>query len=153
MDFFKNREQITAVYALVVATLFMLLAFYNTDAEVYLFPRIIAVALAIFSVILFISNARNDRALSNDDTTDHYLRYIWPGLLVGIPYLILMETLGFYFSSLLAFLAIVLIYGKRRLSDLKALTLKLSISICFMLILYLLFWQGLHVRTPTGFIF
>ena len=147
----KNTEQASAIYALVISAVFAFLSFYDTDAETYLFPRIIAVVLAILSVILFISNsAAGDNNGSNES---RYFSDIWPGLIIGLVFLLVMEDLGFYVSSFLAFLAVLIVYGKRGISDLKALVTKLSVSAAFMFILYLLFWNGLHVRTPTGLIF
>ncbi len=147
----KNTEQASAVYALTVSAVFAFLSFYNTDAETYLFPRIIAVVLAILSVILFISNS------ASGDNTGHgesrYFSDIWPGLIIGFIFLLVMEDLGFYISSFLAFLAVLIVYGKRGISDLKALVTKVGVSVAFLFILYLLFWNGLHVRTPTGLIF
>lgn len=153
MRLFNNQEQMTAGYTLALAIIFAFLAFYNTDAEVYLFPRIIACALVILSIILFIVNIGKNQVQETTDTLTQSLVVIWPGLLVGFVYIVSMETVGFYSSALLAFLSVVLIYGQEPLFDLKAFVIKLSISAAFMLVLYLLFWQGLNVRTPTGLLF
>ena len=148
----KNTEQASAVYALVVSAVFAFLSFYNTDAETYLFPRIIAVVLAILSVILFISNsAAGDNTESSD--SGHFFTDIWPGLIVGFILLLVMEDLGFYTSSFLAFLAVLILYGNRGISDMKVMLTKVGVSAGFLLVLYLLFWNGLHVRTPTGILF
>ncbi|MCP4186503.1 MAG: tripartite tricarboxylate transporter TctB family protein [Gammaproteobacteria bacterium] len=147
----KNTEQASAVYALAISAIFAFLSFYNTDAETYLFPRIIAIVLAILSVILFISNSatgENTKRYASEYFTD-----IWPGLVIGFIYLLTMEDLGFYISSFLAFLAVLILYGRRGISNPKALGTKVAVSAAFMLILFLLFWNGLHVRTPTGLIF
>ena len=147
----KNTEQASAVYALIVSAVFAFLSFYNTDAETYLFPRIIAVVLAILSVILFISNSAGSD--NTEKSGGGYFADIWPGLIVGFIFLLVMEDLGFYISSFLAFLAVLILYGKRAISDPKALGTKVAVAAAFMLILFLLFWNGLHVRTPTGLMF
>jgi hypothetical protein len=56
-------------------------------------------------------------------------------------------------SSFLAFLSILLLYGKRKAMDIEAMTLKIVVSLAFLIILFLLFWSGLNVRTPTGWFF
>ena len=150
---FKNTEQASAVYALIVSSLFSFLAFYNTDAETYLFPRIIAVALALLSIILLISNLGTGKQNVEENSQAINFRDIWPGLLIGLLFLLLLETLGFYMSSFLAFLSILLLYGKRKAMDIGAMTFKIVVSLAFMIILFLLFWSGLHVRTPTGWFF
>lgn len=146
----KNNEQASALYALIVAAGFAFLSFYDTDAETYLFPRIIAVVLAILAVALFIANSA-----SREDNRGRggYFADVWPGLAIGLVFLLVMEDLGFYVSSYFAFLAIVLIYGGKAITDVKALIIKAAVSLGFMSILYLLFWYGLNVRTPTGILF
>lgn len=150
---FKNTEQASAVYALIVSALFTFLAFYSTDAETYLFPRIIAVALALLSIILLISSLGTGKQNVEENSQAINFRDIWPGLLIGLLFLLLLETLGFYMSSFLAFLSILLLYGKRKAMDIEAMTFKIIVSLAFMIILFLLFWSGLHVRTPTGWFF
>ncbi len=149
----KNTEQASAIYALLVATLFAFLSFYGTDAETYLFPRIIAVVLAILSVVLFISNSASGDNTENDSSGPPYFSAIWPGLIVGLVFMLIMEELGFYASSFLAFLSILVLYDNQSIASIKTLATKAVISLAFMLILYLLFWNGLHVRTPTGLLF
>ena len=149
----KNREQASALYALLVAALFAFLSFYNTDAETYLFPRIIAVVLAILSVILFISNTTVGESSEKQSPADQYFSTVWPGLLIGLIFVLIMEDLGFYVSSFLAFMAILIVYDSQPIANAKVLFTKISISAAFMLVLYLLFWNGLHVRTPTGILF
>ena len=149
----KNREQASALYALLVAALFAFLSFYNTDAETYLFPRIIAVVLAILSVILFISNTTVGESSEKESPADLYFSTVWPGLLIGLIFVLIMEDLGFYVSSFLAFMAILIVYDSQPIANAKVLITKISISAAFMLVLYLLFWNGLHVRTPTGILF
>ena len=149
----KNSEQASALYALVVSAVFTFLSFYDTDAENYLFPRIIAIALALLSIALFISNSAASSDTPKRSAVGGYFGDVWPGLLIGLIFLLVMEDVGFYVSSFLAFLAILVVYGNRPVVDLKALMTKSAISAVFMFILYLLFWNGLNVRTPTGLIF
>lgn len=152
----KDPELATAFYSLAVAGLFSFLSFYGTDAETYLFPRIIAIALLGFSIILLISNIQASKASQKnnpDQNRDSHFLKILPGLLTGFIYLSVMDIVGFYVSSFFVFLAFLLLYGKREMIDPKAFVKKVAVSIGFVFVLYLLFWQGLHVRTPTGWLF
>lgn len=146
----KNTEQASAVYALIVAGVFAFLSFFGTDAETYLFPRIIAVVLALLAITLFIADWSSTE--DNRESTGYFAE-VWPGLAVGLVFLLVMEDLGFYVSSFIAFLAILLLYGVRPITDIKALITKSSVALAFMVILYFLFWIGLNVRTPTGILF
>ena len=150
---FKNSELTTAFYSFLVAGLFCFLSFYDTDADIYLFPRIIAVTLLVFSVILLISSFQLSRSYlknSNSNVKNGLFLKILPGLLIGFIYMTLMDVVGFYTSAFFIFLAFLLLYGKRVMTDPKAFIKKVAISIGFVFVLYLLFWQGLHVRTPIG---
>ena len=79
-------------------------------------------------------------------------KILWPSLVIGIVYLICLEIVGFYVSSFVAFFAIVALYGKRHMLDPKRGLFKLGVATLFMIVLFLLFWNLLHVRTPTGFL-
>lgn len=152
----RNPELTTAFYSLAIAGLFGFLSFYGTDSETYLFPRIIAIALSGFSIILLISSLQASKAPvqnSAEHSKESSFIKILPGLVVGFMYLTLMDTVGFYISSFFVFLAFLLLYGKRKMTNPKAFVKKVTVSIGFVFVLYLLFWQGLHVRTPTGWIF
>jgi hypothetical protein len=147
----KNSEHVSALVALIAAILFAFASFYDTDAETYLFPRIIAVVLAILSLTLFVSDWAESET---EDRSRAFLRHVWPGLLIGLVYLLVMESLGFYLSSWLAFLAVILAYGgEQPILQPKTVLTKAAVSAGFMVILYLLFWNGLNVRTPTGILF
>jgi len=152
----NNPELASAFYSFIVAGLFSFLSFYDTNAESYLFPRIIAITLMGFSVILLIINLQASQALARVDTNhnkDNQFFKILPGLIIGIIYMTLMDIVGFYTCSFLVFLSFLLLYGKRAMLDPKAFVKKTAVSVAFVFVLYLLFWQGLHVRTPTGWLF
>ncbi len=152
MTFFKVKENITAVIAVIIAIFTMSTSFIGTDAEVYLFPRIAAVIISILAASLLL------RVLLNRDTevvmTTSLINWktLWPSLVIGIIYLICLEVVGFYVSSFVAFFAIVALYGRRHFLDPKRGMFKLGVATLFMIVLFLLFWNLLHVRTPTGFL-
>ncbi len=152
MSFFKVKENITALIAVLIAVFTLATSFIGTDAEVYLFPRIAAVIIAVLAGFLLL------QAYLNRDTADIMTsslinwKSLWPALVVGFIYLIALEVVGFYVSSFVAFFAIVTLYGKRHMLDPKRGLFKLGVATIFMIVLFLLFWNLLHVRTPTGFL-
>lgn len=152
MNFFKVKENITAFIAALIAIFTLITSFVGTDAEVYLFPRIAAIVITVLAtVLLFKVYTNRDSA---DIMTSQLINWksLWPSLVVGIIYLISLEVVGFYVSSFLAFFAIVALYGKRHMLDPKRGLFKLGVATLFMIVLFLLFWNLLHVRTPTGFL-
>ena len=153
MKLFGSHDRLAAFSASVVSVIFLTASFYGTDAEVYLFPRIVAVFITMLALILIydafkplVSSGTRETALVN-------WKVLLPGLLVGVIYILLLERLGFYSCSFLAFFAICMIYGKRSLFDPRAFILKLSVTAATMIVLYVLFWKLLNVRTPTGILF
>jgi len=153
MNITGSRDRLAAFSASVVSVVFLTASFYGTDAEVYLFPRIVAVFVAVLAVILIYDAFKSP---VSDDIHEAALvnwKALLPGLLVGVVYVLLLERLGFYACSFFAFFAICLIYGKRSLFDPRAFILKLSVTVATMIVLYVLFWKLLNVRTPTGILF
>ena len=152
MNFFKVKENITAFIAALIAIFTLITSFVGTDAEVYLFPRIAAIVITVLATVLLF------KVYTNRDSADIMRsqlinwKSLWPSLVVGIIYLISLEVVGFYVSSFLAFFAIVALYGKRHMLDPKRGLFKLGVATLFMIVLFLLFWNLLHVRTPTGFL-
>ncbi|WP_423906946.1 tripartite tricarboxylate transporter TctB family protein [Candidatus Spongiihabitans sp.] len=168
----------SAFFAVLLGIIFTAAAFWNTDPEIYLFPRIVAglmllLALAQWAgvVIRFVKNksfelrpisieasfcaesASTPRGLASGLAWKAFL----PGIIVGIIYVLIMERLGFYASSLLTFVIITSIYGKHNALNMKAPVYKVGyniiVGLIFMVFLYALFWRLLNVRTPTGLLF
>ena len=150
MTWFKTKDNITAFIAALIAIIAVITSFYNTDAEVYLFPRIAAVIITILATILLIKAFLNRLSITPMKESLINWRILLPGLAVGFVYLFSLEIIGFYVSSFIAYFALCVIYGKCEMTDLKRGAFKLGISTIFMIVLFLLFWNLLHVRTPTG---
>ena len=153
MKILDSKERIAAVAAVIVAGLMLLASFYGTDPEVYLFPRITAGLIAVLALILSYDAFTREPGKETKEGPLIDWRSLVPGLAVGIVYVLLLERVGFYTCSFFAFFAICLIYGKRSLLHPKAFMLKLTVTVISMLVLYVLFWKLLNVRTPTGLLF
>lgn len=150
MTWFKTKDNITAFIAAFVAIIAVVTSFYNTDTEVYLFPRIAAVIITILAAILLLKAFKSHSTATEMRNSLINWRTLLPGLAVGFVYLFSLEIIGFYVSSFIAYFALCVIYGKCKMTDLKRGIFKLGISTIFMIVLFLLFWNLLHVRTPTG---
>ena len=153
MKTFISRERLAAIYALVVGLMLLVASFYGTDPEVYLFPRITAVFIAMLALILSYDAFTHGGAGDKQEPALVEWKVLLPGLAVGVVYVLLLERVGFYTCSFFAFFAICMIYGKRSLFDPRAFILKLVVTVVTMIVLYVLFWKLLNVRTPTGILF
>lgn len=149
-----NRDFWASIIGLAVAIIFSFASFYKTDAEVYLFPRIIAIAIFLLALIQCVLAYKRFSKLHEREQERVSIAWkeLFPGLFIAVAYVLLLELVGFYVSAFLAFLSIVLIYGKRSISDKKALIIKFSIGTILISVLYFLFWYLLNVRTPTGWL-
>lgn len=157
----------SAFFAVLLGIIFSAAAFWNTDPEVYLFPRIaagfmllLALAQCADVVIRFVKRKQHpadSAAPPRGLARGLAWKALLPGIIVGISYVLIMERLGFYTSSLLTFVIITSIYGKRSALDMKAPVYKVGynviIGLIFIAVLYALFWKLLNVRTPTGLLF
>jgi len=151
MAWFRVKENVTAFISLLIAIFGLYASFVDTDAEVYLFPRIAAVIIAILAAMLMLKAIMNRETLYEGEPLINW-GVLWPFLLIAFVYMIALETVGFYVSSFVTYIAIVLIYGSRQMLDPKRGIFKIVVAIIFMVVLFLLFWKLLHVRTPTGWL-
>jgi len=152
MIWFKSKEHIAALTTAIVALVALIASFYNTDAEVYLFPRIAAVIIAILAAVLVLKVVKSSTTLGTEFPKLIKWKTLLPGLAVGVIYLFLLEIVGFYVTSFFAYFSICVIYGRCDMTDRKRGIFKLAVSTIFMIVLFLLFWNLLHVRTPTGWL-
>jgi len=152
MTWFKSKDNITAFVAAIIAIIALAAAFYKTEPDVYLFPRISAVIIALLAGILLLKSfmGRSIKPLSEAKLI--HWKTLLPGLAIGLIYLLSLEVIGFYVSSFVAYFAICVVYGKCDMLNVKRGLFKIGVSTVFMVILFLLFWNLLHVRTPTGFL-
>ncbi len=143
-----NREIIAAVIATVATVVYAASSFLQDDPEVFLFPRILAVVMIILTACIWAAARPENSPRGTHDPIQ------WPALIPGVViaagYFVVLEWLGFYSSSFVAFFLLTLVYDKQGNLDRKSLLRKLAVTTGFLAALYLLFWHGLHVRTPTG---
>lgn len=144
----NSKELWASICAVGASAVFLAASFWNTDAEVYLFPRIVAILMVILSGFQIAGYLAERR--SGDQSINIPWAGLLPGLLVVIAFVLVIETTGFYLGSFVAFIALVSIYGKRALLDPRALMYKVLVGVLLMGVLYGLFWKLLYVRTPTG---
>ena len=148
-----STETKATLFSLIAAIVFAVACFWDTDPDIYLFPRILAVIMVALALIQLIKATREYTKPSQKPVAG---AIAWPVLLPGLAivtvFVLSLETVGFYTGSFLAFLCIVLVYGKRKWNDRKALLYKSLVGALLMLALYGLFWKLLYVRTPQGWL-
>ncbi len=144
---YKTFYITNTVVAVVVSILFYV-SFFANNSENYLFPQLIVGGMAILALLLWFETGTKETTKSGN------LKALIPGLGVCVAYVLLMDFMGFYLSSIVAFFVIVMIYRDHKKTDYwRESMIKLGASIAFMSVLYVLFTELLHVRMPQGIFF
>ncbi len=148
-----SNETKATIFSLTAAIVYTIACFWDSDPEVYLFPRILAVIMVALGLVQLFKASR-EKAEPSTIPAGAAIQWkvLFPGLAVTVVFVLSIETIGFYTGSFLAFLCIVLFYGKRKWNVPRALLYKSLIGVVFMLVLYGLFWKLLYVRTPEGWL-
>lgn len=129
-------------------------SFWTDDATAYLFPQILSVCMLTLCLMQLMKVAKQQAPAAQEKLS------IWMRLLHGngkffiiiITIIGLAETLGFYVSAFLGYLAIALLGSKKSLT-LKTTLLIIIIAGATCLTLYLLFTVLLKVQVPHGLIY
>jgi putative tricarboxylic transport membrane protein len=117
-----------------------------------IFPKVILMIMAVLSALLLLQSLlmKKPAGLANTKSFP-FSRALLCFLLIVI-YLFCMESVGFYLSSFLFYIAVTFILGRRELDIRKGLS-RIGISALFTVILYILFNRLLVVQTPKGLLF
>ena len=143
--------RLTAIACTAVGGLLYWAALGSDMPQAYLFPQMLALAMVALGVAMVIGAFAKNAAAPTPWAHIPWVK-ILPGMVVLAAFLSILQTVGFYVSSWLAFSTIGVLYapaGKR------AATVKrvIPVSIAFLGVLYLVFWMLLQVQLPRGFAF
>ena len=143
--------RLTAIACTVVGGLLYWAALGSDMPQAYLFPQMLALAMIALGIAMMVS-AFGKKAAPPVPWANIPWFKILPGMVVLVVFLSILQTVGFYVSSWLAFSSIGVLYapaGKR------AATVKRIVpaSIAFLAVLYVVFWTLLQVQLPRGFAF
>lgn len=144
--------RVIAIACIVVGGLLYWAALGSATPQAYLFPRMLALAMAVLGAAMLIAAfAGRAPQLASQTTPVPWLK-ILPGMVVLVVFLSILQTVGFYLSSWLAFSSIGVIYAPagERVASIKRIV---PVSIAFLAVLYLVFWTLLQVQLPRGLAF
>ena len=134
---------------LLVAIIIAIAGFSGKNQEAFLFPNVVAVIMVIIAAFA-VFNSRNSQTKEKPILIPWAL--ILPALAVFIIYLALLETVGFYICSFIAFVTLVTFYMPERFTINRFMKVVLT-GLIFMGGLYCLFSLLLKVQLPRGFLF
>ena len=130
-----------------VISLYLSLGFMD-DPRAANFPRVIIIIMGILSALLLLQSIFLKQPKSSEGAGFPFGRFFICFFMI-IVYFIFMETLGFYLSAFLFFIAVTFILGSADLTARKA-VIRVAIGFVFTGILFLLFKVLLAVQTPKG---
>ena len=141
--------RLTAIACVVIGGLLYWAALGSDMPQAYLFPQMLALAMVALGIAMVIS-AFGPKAAPPWAHIPWFR--IMPGMVVLVAFLSILQTVGFYVSSWLAFSTIGVLYAPagKRVATVKRV---IPVSIAFMAVLYLVFWMLLQVQLPRGFAF
>ena len=141
----KPGKRVAAVGAFLVASAIFIYIWLTGDGEAYKFPLLVGGMMLVLSAILLFETirtwGRRKIAINLVEWRD-----IWIGMLLLFVYLLCLNSLGFYLSSVLFFGALVALYSGQ-LDKTTALRIA-SVTVVFVCIIYILFNKVLLVSTP-----
>ena len=143
-----KKDMIVSLVLLVgVVSLYFSLGFMD-DPRAANFPRVIIIIMGILSALLLLQSIFLKQPKSSEGAGFPFGRFFICFFMI-IVYFIFMETLGFYLSAFLFFIAVTFILGSADLTARKA-VLRVAVGFVFTGILFLLFKVLLAVQTPKG---
>jgi hypothetical protein len=143
--------RLTAIGTIIVSLLLYWAAAAPGDAQAYLFPKLIALGMAVLGVAMLVRNWSPIAAEGDTPSSVPWSR-LWPALIIFVLYLVLAQRLGFYITSWLAFVTIGIVYSPAETSVVGAKRC-FPVSVAFLSVLYLVFVLLLQVQTPRGVLF
>ncbi|HCH23569.1 MAG TPA: hypothetical protein DE179_04665, partial [Oceanospirillaceae bacterium] len=110
------------------------------EGEAYAFPRLIGIMMLALASVLFVEAIRTWGRKKLGSSLVEW-NDIWPGLAMVVTYLVCLNYLGFYLSSLLLFMGITGVYSSSL--DQKTIMRIGAVALIFVAVIYALFNQAL----------
>lgn len=148
-----NAERMIGIGCVTLGALLYFLGSGHDATDAYVFPKICAIVMGGLGAIMLIT--ANVEAISEagaNVVSSVPWAKLWPAFVILAAYLYLAEIIGFFTSSLLAFVALGITYS----ADTKYLPVTrrcVPIAFGFLAALYALFVLLLKVQLPKGMFF
>lgn len=143
-----RKHRLTAVVTLLVV-LGMAAVSFMPNVSGYEFPQITAMVAVVIAAILVLLALTPKKPVTTPDEEPIPWGGIWPLLLILVGFLLLMQWLGFFTTSFIAFFLITLIYSPQKVS-VRGVIRSAAIAALFLGVMYLIFVTLLRVQVPQG---
>ena len=147
-----EENLVAGISATVISVIVLAAVFLSGSGEAFFFPRLLAVLMTLLSLMVLWGGLRRLRSIGRQaDSQAIEWHNIAAGIAVMAGYLLVLEKIGFYVSSFLAFALIVFVYMPQR--DRRTAVTFVTVSVGFTGLVYLVFEHMLQVITPGGMLF
>jgi hypothetical protein len=147
-----NRESIIAIVCLALTIILYSTLGTIEDERAEIFPRIVILIMIGLSALLLLQSLIPKKSLEKEEAQEGESyplgRFILLFAMIVI-YFAFMETLGFYLSAFIFYIAVCFILGRAELTPMKGLKWVVSSGV-FVGVLFILFSIVLEVQTPRG---
>lgn len=136
-------SKVNRISAIVILLFSVSLFAYTTalSSTVAIYPRLILSGLVILSIALFLTNKKPNES---DKPSIENIPLVLLILFVSIIYITLVNFLGYYISSFIYIVSVMLVF------KIKKIKLLLGVSLIFILTIYIGFTLLLNIPIPTG---
>lgn len=145
----QNTDLIVAIFMLIVVTIFWNQIQHLSSPLDIIYPKFILICMLVLSSILLIKSLiKPDRGalfLIKNKTN------LCIAVITGTLWISFFSTLGFFISSMIAFIFLTIIIGEKSEKNLKKIISTIIVSSIIVIIVYLLFSKILEVPLPKGF--
>lgn len=145
-----NKDQLVGLIGLLLGVLLYSLA---GDSESYLFPRVIAMVMALLGLAILVTNfTRRSIATPIPDQAETAWLRILPVIALFLVFPWAMQVIGFYLTGFTVFLTIAWCYAPEPFS-MGAAVKRIAITAIFFLTVFIIFSVVLDVQIPRGLLF
>lgn len=145
----QNTDLIVAIFTFIVVTIFWIQVRHLSSPLDIIYPKFILICMLILSSILLI------KSLIKPDRGALFLiknkKNLFIAVVTGTIWIFLFSTLGFFISSMIAFIFLTIIIGEKSEKSLKKIISTIIVSLVIVIIVYFLFSKILEVPLPKGF--
>ena len=145
----QNTDLIVSIFMLIVVIVFWIQIQQLSSPLDIIFPKFILICMLVLSSILLV------KSLIKPDRKALFLIKnkinLFMAVTAGILWISLFSVLGFFISSIIAFIFLTIILGGKSEKTPKKIILTVIVSLTLVVTVYLLFSKVLEVPLPKGF--
>lgn len=149
----RLQQSVAALTILAVACWIAIVSFDVEDPQPYLFPQLFSGIMVALCLMALLRALRGRNRTGAGIGRQQFLN-IAAGLAAMLVYVFaLAEWLGFYSAAFFAMLTLYSLYDPQPHNKVRTWAVRLTVTVGFVAVIYVVFALGLKVQTPQGILF